>query len=40
MVRSLRQRMGDYAHCIETVSGIGYKLRMTSALSVAFLPTV
>jgi hypothetical protein len=27
MVRSLRRKLGDYADCIETVSGIGYKLR-------------
>lgn len=27
MVRSLRKKLGDYAGCIETVSGIGYKLR-------------
>jgi hypothetical protein len=27
MVRSLRKKLGDYADCIETVSGIGYKLR-------------
>ncbi len=27
MVRSLRKKLGDYADCIETISGIGYKLR-------------
>lgn len=27
MVRSLRKKLGDYADCIETVSGVGYKLR-------------
>ncbi len=26
MVRSLRKKLGDYADCIETVSGLGYKL--------------
>lgn len=27
MVRSLRKKLGDYSDCIETVSGVGYKLR-------------
>jgi DNA-binding response OmpR family regulator len=27
MVRSLRKKLGDYSDCIETVSGLGYKLR-------------
>lgn len=27
MVRSLRKKMGDHAACIETVSGVGYRLR-------------
>ena len=26
MVRSLRKKLGDYSDCIETVSGVGYKL--------------
>lgn len=28
MVRSLRKKMGDYAACIETVTGVGYRLRL------------
>jgi len=27
MVRRLRNKLGDYSDCIETVSGVGYKLR-------------
>jgi hypothetical protein len=27
MVRSLRKKLGEYSDCIETVSGVGYKLR-------------
>ncbi len=27
MVRSLRKKMGDQANCLETVAGVGYKLR-------------
>jgi DNA-binding response OmpR family regulator len=26
MVRSLRKKLGDYSACIESVSGVGYKL--------------
>jgi hypothetical protein len=27
MIRSLRKKLGNYSQCIETVSGVGYKLR-------------
>jgi DNA-binding response OmpR family regulator len=30
MVRSLRKKMGDQSKCIETVAGIGYRLRWAS----------
>jgi DNA-binding response OmpR family regulator len=29
-VRSLRKKLGDYASCIESVAGVGYKLRWIS----------
>jgi len=30
MVRSLRKKLGDYASCIETATGVGYRLRWPS----------
>ncbi len=33
-IRSLRKKLGDYARCVETVRGIGYRFRPNTAVTV------